>query len=299
MQDSVQSNSKFLSEGVRLMFVSTLAFSLANVFVKQVAHLPTMEIVFFRCAFGVAFCYIGLKRANADWRGSNRTMLFLRGLFGTTALYLFFLTVQNIPLAQASTIQYLSPIFTTIIAIFLLKESVKHLQWLFYGLAFLGVLFIERFDARVSLIFLVLGIISAFCSGVAYNLVRSLREKEHPLTVVMHFQIVGVVVGGVFTLFEWQTPIGWDWFYLFLIGVSSQLGQWFLTNSLQKEKAASVAIVNYSGLIYALLIGWFVFGEVQTVESLIGMLLVVVGVILSIIYSKRQRDVEKIESTAG
>ena len=299
MQDSVQSNSKFLSEGVRLMFVSTLAFSLANVFVKQVAHLPTMEILFFRCAFGVAFCYIGLKRANADWRGSNRTMLFLRGLFGTTALYLFFLTVQNIPLAQASTIQYLSPIFTTIIAIFLLKESVKHLQWLFYGLAFLGVLFIERFDARVSLIFLVLGIISAFCSGVAYNLVRSLREKEHPLTVVMHFQIVGVVVGGVFTLFEWQTPIGWDWFYLFLIGVSSQLGQWFLTNSLQKEKAASVAIVNYSGLIYALLIGWFVFGEVQTVESLIGMLLVVVGVILSIIYSKRQRDVEKIESTAG
>jgi len=299
LQDSVQSNSKFLSEGVRLMFVSTLAFSLANVFVKQVAHLPTMEIVFFRCAFGVAFCYIGLKRANADWRGSNRTMLFLRGLFGTTALYLFFLTVQNIPLAQASTIQYLSPIFTTIIAIFLLKESVKHLQWLFYGLAFLGVLFIERFDARVSLIFLVLGIISAFCSGVAYNLVRSLREKEHPLTVVMHFQIVGVVVGGVFTLFEWQTPIGWDWFYLFLIGVSSQLGQWFLTNSLQKEKAASVAIVNYSGLIYALLIGWFVFGEVQTVESLIGMLLVVVGVILSIIYSKRQRDVEKIESTAG
>jgi len=299
LQDSVQSNSKFLSEGVRLMFVSTLAFSLANVFVKQVAHLPTMEIVFFRCAFGVAFCYIGLKRANADWRGSNRTMLFLRGLFGTTALYLFFLTVQNIPLAQASTIQYLSPIFTTIIAIFLLKESVKHLQWLFYGLAFLGVLFIERFDARVPLIFLVLGIISAFCSGVAYNLVRSLREKEHPLTVVMHFQIVGVVVGGVFTLFEWQTPIGWDWFYLFLIGVSSQLGQWFLTNSLQKEKAASVAIVNYSGLIYALLIGWFVFGEVQTVESLIGMLLVVVGVILSIIYSKRQRDVEKIESTAG
>lgn len=299
MQDSVQSNSKFLSEGVRLMFFSTLAFSLANVFVKQVAHLPTMEIVFFRCAFGVAFCYIGLKRSNADWRGSNRTMLLLRGIFGTTALYLFFLTVQNIPLAQASTIQYLSPIFTTIIAIFLLKESVKHLQWLFYGIAFLGVLFIEQFDARVSLLFLILGIISAFCSGIAYNLVRRLREKEHPLTVVMHFQLVGVVVGGIFTLFEWQMPIGWDWFYLFLIGVSSQLGQWFLTNSLQKEKAASVAIVNYSGLIYALLIGWFVFGEAQTLESLVGMLLVVCGVILSIIYSKRQRDVEKIESTAG
>ncbi|MDQ3181378.1 MAG: DMT family transporter [Acidobacteriota bacterium] len=295
----VNNETNFLSEGVRLMFFSTLAFSLANVFVKQVGHLPTMEIVFFRCITGVLFCYVGLSRANADWRGSNRTMLFLRGLFGTTALYLFFLTVQNIPLASAMTIQYLSPIFTTIIAIFLLKENVKHLQWLFYGLAFLGVLLIERFDARVSFFFLILGIISAFCSGVAYNLVRSLREKEHPLTVVMHFQLVGVVVGGIFTLFEWRTPVGWDWFYLLLIGAFSQLGQWFLTNSLQKEKAASVAIVNYSGLIYALFIGWFVFGELQTLESLLGMFLVVCGVILSIIYSRRQRDVEKIESTAG
>ena len=299
MQDKTQYNSAFLSEGVRLMFISTLAFSLANVFVKQVGHLPTMEIVFFRCITGVVFCYAGLKRANADWRGSNRSMLLLRGLFGTTALYLFFLTVQNIPLASAMTIQYLSPIFTTIIAIFLLKEKVKGFQWICYGIAFLGVLVIERFDVRVSFLFLTLGIISAFCSGVAYNLVRSLREKEHPLTVVMHFQLVGVIVGGFFMLFNWQTPVGWDWLYLFFIGVFSQVGQWFLTNSLQKERAASVAIVNYSGLVYGLLIGWFVFSEPQILESLLGMVLVVCGVILSIIYTKRQRDVEKIEATAG
>lgn len=299
MQDAAQTNESFLTEGIRLMFFSTIAFSLANIFVKQVGHLPAMEIVFFRCLAGVVFCGIGLKRANAGWRGTNRKMLFLRGMFGTTALYLFFLTVQNIPLAQASTIQYLSPIFTTIIAIFLLKESVKPLQWIFYGLAFLGVLLIERFDPRVSLLFLAFGIVSAFCSGVAYNLVRSLREREHPLTVVMHFQLVGVIAGGIFTLFNWRVPVGIDWLYLLLIGAASQLGQWFLTNSLQKEKAASVAIINYSGLIYALAFGWFVFGEAQTLESLLGMILVVCGVILSIIYSKRQRDVEKVESTAG
>ena len=281
------------------MFISTLAFALANVFVKQVAHLPTMEIVFFRCAFGVVFCYLGLRRANADWRGSNRKLLLMRGLFGTTALYLFFLTVQNIPLASAMTIQYLSPIFTTIIAIFLLKESVKITQWIFYALAFAGVLFIGQFDVRVSLFFLALGIVSAFCSGVAYNLVRTLREREHPLTVVMHFQLVGLIVGFLFTIFDWQTPRGWDWLYLLLIGAASQFGQIFLTNALQKERAASVAIVNYTGLIYGLLIGWFVFGEAQTVESLAGIILVVIGVVLSVIYSKRRRDIESVESTAG
>ena len=281
------------------MFVSTLFFALANIFVKQVAHLPTMEIVFFRCAFGVLFCYIGLRKAGASFKGSNRKLLALRGLFGTTALYFFFLTVQNIPLASAMTIQYLSPIFTTIIAIFILKESVKFFQWFCYTLAFAGVLFIEQFDARVTLVFLLLGVTSAFCSGVAYNLVRTLREREHPLTVVFHFQIVGLIVGLAFTIFNWQTPAVWDLFYLFLIGAFSQLGQIFLTDALQKEKAASVAIVNYTGLIYGLFVGWFVFGESQTLESLAGMILVVVGVVLSVIYSRRQKDIENIESTAG
>ncbi len=281
------------------MFLSTLAFSMANVFVKQVSHIPPMEVVFFRTTVASTFCIIGLYRAGADWRGSNRTLLLLRGIFGTTALYLFFVTLQNIPLASAMTIQYLSPIFTSIIAIFVLSEKVRSMQWIFYAIAFGGVLLIEQFDTRISLFFLVIGIISAFCSGVAYNLVRSLRGREHPLTVVLHFQLVGVVVGSISILFEWKTPTGWDWLYLFLIGVFSQLGQVFLTSALQKEKVAGVAIINYTGLVYALLIGSFVFGEIQTAESLAGMLLVVFGVLLSVVYSNRKQDLEKIESTAA
>ena len=281
------------------MFLSTFAFFLANVFVKQVSHLPAMEVVFFRCFTGCIFCFYGIKKAEASFTGTNRTKLLLRGMFGTMALYFFFVTVQNIPLASAMTIQYLSPIFTTIIAIFLLKEKVKHLQWLFYAIAFAGVLFIERFDARISLTFLAMGIISAFGSGVAYNLVRSLKEKEHPLTVVFQFQFVGMIVGLVFTLFNWRTPLGWDWFYLLLIGMFSQLGQIWLTNALQKEKAASVAIIVYSGLIYGLSVGWIIFGEAQTLESLFGMFLVVFGVILSVFYSKRRRDTERIETSIG
>ncbi len=291
--------TSFLSEGVTQMFLSTLSFALANVFVKELKHIPAMEIVLIRCLLAVIFCYAGLRVAREDWRGSNRKLLLLRGIFGTTALAFFFITLQNIPLASAMTIQYLSPIFTAIIAIFVLKESVKFSQWIFYVLAFVGVLMVEKFDPRVSFLYLLLGIFSAFCSGVAYNLVRTLRGREHPLIVVLHFQIVGVVVGFLFTIFNWETPVGWDWFFLLLIGIFSQLGQVFLTNAFQKERAASVAIVNYTGLIYALLIGWFVFGELQTLQSLMGMLLVVCSVVLSVIYSKRQKDVENLESSIG
>lgn len=281
------------------MFLSTLAFSLANVFVKQVSHIPAMEVVFFRTTVASAFCIIGLYRANADWRGSNHALLLLRGLFGTLALFLFFVTLQELPLASAMTIQYLSPIFTSVIAIFVLSEKVRSLQWLFYAIAFAGVLLIEQIDPRVSLFYLVIGIISAFCSGVAYNLVRSLRGREHPLTVVLHFQLVGVVAGSISLFFEWRTPTGWEWLYLFLVGAFSQLGQIFLTNALQKERAASVSIVNYTGLVYAISIGWLVFGEMQSIDTLMGMALVVCGVAASVIYTRRRGVIEAMDATAG
>ena len=281
------------------MFLSTLAFSIANVLVKQVGHIPAMEIVFFRCVTASTFCFIGLYRDGGDWKGSNNLLLILRGTFGTTALFLFFVTLKHMPLASAMTVQYLSPIFTSIIAIFVLSEAVKGPQWLFYAIAFSGVLLIERVDTRISPFYLTLGIVSAFCSGVAYNLVRSLRGREHPLTIVLHFQLIGALVGFISLFFEWETPIGWDWLFLLLIGVFSQLGQIFLTSALQKERVAGVAVINYTGLVYGLLIGSLVFGEDQSAVSLAGMLLVVFGVLLSVVYSNRQRDLEKSEATAG
>ena len=281
------------------MFLSTACFFLANVCVKEVAHLPAMESVFFRCVIASVMCIIGLKRAGASLIGENHLLLVLRGLFGTTALFMFFLTLQNMPLASAQTIQYLSPIFTATIAIFVLKEAVKPTQWFFYAIAFGGVLLIEQVDDRISPLYLTLGIISAFCSGVAYNLVRSLRGREHPLTVVFHFQLIGAIVGGISLLFAWVTPTGIDWLWLLGVGIFSQLGQIFLTDALQREKVASVAIVNYTGLIYAVSVGWLWFGETQGPLALAGMLLVVLGVLLSVLYTRRQSRLEEIEATAA
>lgn len=279
------------------MFISTFAFALANVFVKKVSHIPVMEIVFFRCLVAAVFCLIGLQRAEASIVGKNRLFLVLRGVFGTLALAFFFLTVQNIPLATAMTVQYLSPIFTAIIAIFFLRESVNPVQWLFYAIAFAGVLFIGQIDTRVSFGFILLGVLSAFGSGAAYNLVRKLRDKEHPLTIILYFQAVGIVAGLVSIPFAWKTPAGSDWLFLLLVGVFSQLGQVFLTNAFSKERAASVAIIVYSGLIYGITIGWIFFGEPQTLFSLLGMCLVVVGVISSVLYGQRKKELERVEST--
>jgi hypothetical protein len=84
-----------------------------------------MELVFFRCSIATIIGFIGLQNKGVSWIGSNRKLLLLRGFFGTAALYTFFLTLQHLPLGTAVTIQYLSPIFTTIAAIFILKEKIN------------------------------------------------------------------------------------------------------------------------------------------------------------------------------
>ena len=278
------------------MFLSTFSFAMANVFVKQLSAIPVMEIVFFRSIIAGSFCYIGIKQASISWKGNNKSYLILRGIAGTAALILFFITLQNIPLASATTIQYLSPIFTALIAIFFLKESVKVFQWFFYTVAFSGVLMIKNFDPQVSLFYLTIGIIAALGSGIAYNFVRKLKDSEHPLVIILYFQIIGLVVSIPALPFIWKTPIGWEWIYLILVGVFSQLGQIFLTNAFSREKAASVAIIVYTGLIYAISIGWVFYGEKQTLFTFLGMGLVVTGVIASIIYGRRKRkNLEKLE----
>lgn len=296
MQAHAGSSERF-SAAVVHMLLATLAFSVMNVFVKQLQRIPAMEIVFFRCLVSGAICFAGIARLRVDWKGNNNALLIARGASGTLALFMFFVTVHNIPLATAVTIAYLSPIFTTLIGVFALGETVRPKQWLFYAMAFAGVLVIKGFDSSVPLLYLTTGVISAVGSGVAYNLVRRLKEREHPIVVVLHFQLVGVVAGFAFTLFNWVTPANaWEWFCLLMCGLLTQLGQTWLTKSLQAERIAHVSILNYTGLIYALAFGIFIFGEHYPMQTILGIALVVLGVVLSVMYGK-PKPLEVIEES--
>ncbi len=288
--------SRLLSPGVANMLLATLAFATMNVFVKQLDRIPAMEIVFFRCLVSGLICGVEVTRRRLDWKGNNHALLIARGTFGTLALFAFFVTVQNMHLATAVTIQYLSPIFTALIGVFVLRELVPVRQWFFYAIAFAGVFVLKGFDSQVSTFYLLLGIGSALCSGMAYNLVRRLREREEPVVVVLHFQLVGIAAGLVFILFSWRTPTPWEWISLLLCGVLTQVGQICLTKALQSERIAKVAVLNYIGLVYALIFSVTIFGERYTTQTVIGISLVITGVLLAVLYGKPKQP-EVIEET--
>jgi drug/metabolite transporter (DMT)-like permease len=269
------------------MLISTFAFSLMQLCVKYLSHLPTHELILFRSLISLILSLAFLLPKGINPLGNNRKFLLLRGVFGVTALSLFFITLQKIPLASAVTIQYLSPIFTAIIAVFVLGERMRKVQWLFFLLAFAGVALMKGFDYRVSLFYLGLGILSAFFAGAAYNCIRLVKDTDHPLVVVLYFPMVATPIMLFLSYFEWITPTGWDWLIILLLGIFTQIGQVFMTKALQAERANLVASLKYLGTIYALVYGYFIFDETYGLISLFGIVLILLGVTLNVFTKHR------------
>ncbi len=269
------------------MLLSTFFFALMNLCVKLLSHIPAVEVIFFRSAISLAMTYAVLRSQRVKALGSNYALLFARGASGVIALLLFFTTLQKIPLATAATLQYLAPIFSTIMGIFIVKEQVKPWQWLFFAVSFGGILVIQGVDTGADPLYLWLGVLSAVFSGVAYGLVRRLNTQEHPLVIVLAFPLVGLPVAGVLSIFNWVQPQGWDWGMLLLVGTLTQLGQYYMTMSYQAEEISKVANLNYLGIFYALAFGTVFFDETFTVWSYSGMALVLLGVVLNVGYKNR------------
>ena len=154
---------------------------------KLLENIPPHEIILFRCLISFLLCAITIKRMKIPFFGNNIPWLVVRGLFGCIALVLFFITLKNIHMATAVTIQYVSPIFTVIFAIYIVKEKVRKIQWLLFGVAFIGVVMLKGFSGEVQTLYLILGLFSALLSGIAYNAIMKCRNTEATVSVVLYF----------------------------------------------------------------------------------------------------------------
>ena len=272
------------------MFISTIFFLIVKIGVKLLPHIPTMEIVFFRCIISFFISFLILKNQGIYIFGNNKFLLLMRGVFGTIGLYFYFLLIQNIPLATASIIIYITPIFTSIIGVFILKEKVNLLQSLCIFFAFLGILLIQGFDHRVTIDYLVLGLLGSFCAGCAYNIIRYLRDKEHSLVLVIYFPMIAFPIAGIISYFNWVNPSFNDLIILITIGIITQFAQYFMTKSFQSEKVSTVSIVSYTEIILVIAIGYQFFDETFNFLTYFGMFIVVISVVTSIIFSSKHTD---------
>tara|TARA_R110000822_G_scaffold145876_1_gene284798 strand:+ start:7519 stop:8388 length:870 start_codon:yes stop_codon:yes gene_type:complete len=268
------------------MTISTFSFALMNVSVKYLDRIPTFQIVFFRC-FGslvLATTYILVK--GIPIFGIKRRLMLLRAVLGLTAMSLFFFSLKYLNVGTAVSLRYIAPIFAAVFAVFLLREKLKNIQWLFFLTAFAGVLVLKGFDGNINTIGLTLILTASVFSGMVYVVIRKIGVSDHPAVVVNYFMFVGTVIGGLLAITVWVRPIGYEWMFLLLLGVFGFMGQIYMTKAFQIAKTNLVAPLKYIEVIFTISIGVLWFNESYTIYSFIGLFMIISALVLNTLVKK-------------
>jgi drug/metabolite transporter (DMT)-like permease len=247
------------------------------------ARYPVGEIVFFRSAFALLPLLVWLK-----WQGDlinavrtkNAVGHFKRGFIGTSGMYLGFAALTYLPLHEAIAIGYAAPLIVVILAALLLNETVRAYRWTAVAVGFVGVLimlspylkaetFTGGLDAGPTL-GAVFALAGAFCSAGAMIQVRRLTTTEKTGAIVFYFFILASVLS-LFTIpFGWRMPDAPDLALFIVVGILGGLGQILVTQSYRYADTSVIAPFEYTTMIWALLFGWFVFGDLPTLTMLVG-----------------------------
>jgi drug/metabolite transporter (DMT)-like permease len=273
-----------LKKAIKYMLISTLAFACMNVIVKQLNNINAHQIVFFRSAGSLFFTFGYLIRNKIPMLGNNKLLMILRGLVGVTSMTLFFMSIKYLPVGTAVSLRYLAPIFAAAFAILFLKEKVAPLRWVFFMVAFSGVLVLKGFDSQVDSYGLMLVLIASVFSGLVYVVISKIGRGDHPVVIVNYFMVIATIVGGVLSIGKWTNPVGAEWPLLLSLGFVGYVGQVYMTKAFQIAATSHVAPLKYIEVVFTLLLGIFLFGEVYTFWSLLGIAMIIGGLVLNVLY---------------
>lgn len=269
------------------MLISTLAFACMNATVKYLSDINPFQIVFFRSASSLFFTFGFLLKNKIPIIGKKNKLLILRGLVGVTSMTFFFMSVKYLSVGTAVSLRYIGPIFAAIFAVILLKEKIKPLQWLFFLIAFCGVVILKGFDRELHSYGLILVLLSALFSGLVYIIISKIGKSEHPVVVVNYFMVIATIVGGVLSIKNWVNPEGIEWLLLILLGCFGYFGQVYMTKAFQIGSTNQVAPLKYIEVIFTVLFGLFVFNEIYTLWSILGIVLIIGGLVLNVLYKAK------------
>lgn len=274
--------------GVRYMAASALAFSVMSALVKAAGErLPSQEIVLARAVVALVLSWALLRRAGIDPWGHHRRLLLLRGTFGFLGLLCVFYSLTHLPLAEATVIQYLHPVFTGILAGLVLGERGGRTLAVGVALSVAGVVAVAKPAALLGgsstlpPLALAAALGGAFFSACAYVLVRRLAATEHPLVIVFYFPLVAAPASIPAVLPVWVWPEGIEWLLLLGVGVATQLGQVALTHGMRHEPAGRATALSYLQVAFAALWGALFFGELPDAWTALGALLILGGTALA------------------
>ena len=268
--------------GFLYMFLSICGFSLMDVIVKWSVDYPIGQILFFRGFFGIIFYFfvIPKDRLHNFYQTKRPGLHSLRCISGLIAIIAIFIALRKLPLATVVSISFAAPIFTTIFSIFLLSEKVGIYRWLAVLVGFVGILIITEPGISDLNIYYIFPII--FCLGLSYVAItlRQLSSTEPVWLISFYFSLAITLLSFLTIPYGWVMPSFNHFLLLSLIGIFGGVSNLWLSQSYKYSEVSLVTPLKYLALVFAIIFGYFIWGEIPTIKTLVGAFLVIISTLI-------------------
>ncbi len=302
-----------LFKAIGFKLISALLFAAMSALVRQLGNVaPVGQMVFFRSAFAILPVVViyALRGELASAVYTRRPLGQLgRGLLSVFGMFTNFSALTRLPLADATAISFASPLFTVALAAVILKERVRVYRWsaVLVGFAGVIVMLIPHFDvghyaaagaASTAAIGSIFALASAVSNAGTVIQTRRLVQSETTPSIVFYFSIVCAIAGALTLPFAWHTPTGPELAALIALGVLGGIAHIFLTESYRHATASVVAPFDYTSMLWALMLGYWMFGELPSALVYLGGG-IVAGAGLFVIWRERALGLKRAREAEG
>ena len=276
--------------GILLILLSALCFAGMNMFIRLSGDIPTLQKSFFRNLIALILAAVMILRERGDFRPAhrrNRKFLLARACFGTIGVLANFYAVDHLVLSDASMLNKMSPFFAVVASVFILKEKLRPMQVVCLAGAFAGaMLIVKPTFSNLNLAPALIGFAGGICAGVAYTFVRLLGMRgEKSSFIVFFFSTFSCLVAAPKVLFDYTPMTLTQTLCLLATGICAAGGQFTITGAYRCAPAREISVFDYSQVIFAAVLGFFLFGDVPDVYSFAGYFLICGMAVLNFLHN--------------
>jgi drug/metabolite transporter (DMT)-like permease len=258
------------------MIGSTMFFGAMAVMIRLASDtLPTTVIAFFRNFFGLlALLPLLWRGAPGVFRTRQLPRYLLRSTIGIGSMLCGFWALGHLPMAQAVSLSYSTPLFVTIAAVIWLGEKVRRRRWTAVILGFIGVILILRPRTQCYSGGSLVALAAAVLSSVVAIQIKQLSRVDPPDTIVFYTYAFWVPLSLVPALFAWSWPQGVDWLWLVATGIFGTGGQLLWTRALKLGEVSALTPISFMQLPLVTGLAWLLFDETISHWTIAGALII-------------------------
>lgn len=279
------------TKGTCFLIFSAFSFAWMNAFVRLAGDLSFIQKSFFRnlIALLVALIMLFKERQPLHCDKKSAGALLLRATMGTVGIFCNFYAVDHLPISDASMLNKMSPFFSVLLAWLLLKEQITWKQVCIICGAFIGSLFIIKPTfSNLSLFPSCIGLLGGFGAGFAYTMVRYLGTRHVPKAwIIFLFSAFSCLVALPWLLLHYE-PMTWKQLLSLIgAGLAAAGGQFGVTNAYFYAAPKDISVYDYTQIIFAALLGFFLFQQVPDGYSILGYCIIIGMAVCMFLYHKR------------